>query len=394
MKMKHLNILLCVIISTVVRAETAPKAEEGIPNVNGGPLACWTSDIEIKGSVTLNRDCKVAGIIYIHESNTSLDCNNHTIDLQGVTNHAIVIDSRGQKTSGIRISNCRISNSRQKTIYIGWDANARKKAQSLSINEIYNATPHDITIQNTHIINSGSSAIYIDDYVTNVDLDKLIIRNPASLAIYFEFSSKNNQLRNSTIEGAGNNGKREAVAIDSSSGNILYNNTFIDNKYGAIFVYRNCSEHYNSDPTQAFRWMSADNNRIEHNRINGSRYGIWIASRQSTDLKNSGCGLPYYAEGRYVIDSAKNNKVLGNEISAADIGILVEDDKNTISDNKFTNIKVIPIRIGSKVLFDYVGRGIHGTITSQNRWLDSDKNPVAWMWGSSSTLEKQSDVRN
>jgi parallel beta-helix repeat protein len=381
MKIKLNMAFLCAIFpaSTFAQAPQPPHSEI---SADARPLECWKSDIEIQGHAVLTADCKAGGTIRIHKSDTSLDCNNHTIDLQSQVNNGIIIDSKGTETKNVSITNCTIKSSKQKTIYIGWDANSRKKSDEFSIEDLYKKTPHQVLIKNVNIINSGSSAIYLDDYVSNAILDNINIINPASLAIYFEFSTKNNTLQNSTIQGAGNAGKREAVAIDSSSGNSLIKNKFINNRFGGIFVYRNCSEHYSKDSSQAFRWMSADDNKIEGNEIVGSRYGIWIASRQSVDLKNSNCGLPYYADGRYVVDSAKKNAVIGNKISSAEIGILIEDDDNIVTNNKFTNIKVIPIRVGSRILYQYVGRGIRGTEIQENQWLDSKKDPVLLMWGS------------
>lgn len=332
--------------------------------------------MEVDGSCVVNKR------VIFYESNSRLNCNGATIDMQFQLSEAVTIDSKGNGLENIVIENCIIKNTRRKSIYIGWSGSDRAKEEiTPDRNKIYKLTPRKISIINTKIKDSKSSAIYVDDYVSSVLIDGVEISNTDAMAIYLEHSSIKTTIRNSLISNAGRVHKREAISIDSSSENLIENNKIKDSPNGGIFLYRNCGERYYEDETQVIRKMPASKNVIKFNIIDGSRYGVWIASRQSRNQENIGCGIGYFAENKYAIDDSKFNSVEKNKIKNADIGVLVEDSFNIVNNNEFDGQMKIAIRVGSPYMQKYLG------LVPEFNEIKGNKAPssipvVRYMWGS------------
>lgn len=365
--------IFCILFSLASHAK--------LPIIADADGVCWDSDVEIRGNVRMSQGCLAKGGVKINTSKATLDCAGGILDLNYNTRTGIEIDSEGGTLSDVVIKNCTVRNSKFQGIYIGWRLSDREKENKFGKIALYERTPRKVFLENVIIDSPGSSGIYVDDYVSDVIILRSEIINAPAMAVYFEFSSKNNTLKDSRIIGCGKIAKREAISIDSSQGNRIQGNVFEDNPFGGVFLYRNCSERLNYSDDQVVRWMSADNNLIEANRISGSKYGVWIASRQSLPLQNAFCGNGYYAEGKYTEDSAKKNKVIENFIEKAQIGVLVEDDDNIVSRNRFKDISVTPIRVGTPIRFKYLSQPVKGVVVNDN-WLNGTAVQGVFMWGS------------
>lgn len=345
-------------------------------------IGCWIDELYVKGNLEVDESCLAHKRVVFNESNSRLNCNGATLDMQFQLSEAIVIDSKGNTLENIVIENCIIKNTRRKSIFIGWSGSDRAKEEiKPNRDEIYKSTPRKVSIINTKIETSRSSAIYIDDYVSNVLIDTVDISNTDAMAIYLEHSSTKTTIRNSSITNAGKSEKREAISIDSSSENVIENNQIKDSPNGGIFMYRNCGERYYQDKTQVIRKMSASKNIIRSNVIDGSRYGVWIASRQSRNQENVGCGIGYFAENKYAVDDAKYNTVEGNKFNNAEIGVLLEDSFNKVLNNDFIGVRKIGVRVGSPYVQKYLGEAPKFNEIKGNKSLPSVP-VVRYMWGS------------
>lgn len=341
---------------------------------------CWQKDTIIKGEVSMAPNCHAKGGVIINDSNTHLNCNGAIIDLERITFTGIDIDSKGKPLKNVTIENCNIQNTKFQGIYIGWKGSDQDKVKLVGKENIEHYTPTKISIKNTKILNPGSSGIYIDDYSNNVLMDKISIIDAPAMAIYFEFHSHHNQLINSIITGNGKKHKREAISIDASQHNLIKDNYFDDHPYGTIFLYKNCSEHLGIDLNQVKRELPSSYNTISNNKINNTKVGIWVASRQSMNLVNARCGNGYYAENKFTEDDAEENVVSNNIIENAQQGILVEDDNNIIKNNTLRNISNEPIRIGTPIRNKYLNKPVINTEIINNK---SDTTPtVIYKWGS------------
>jgi len=163
-----------------------------------------------------------------------------------------------------------------------------------------------------------------------------MVRGSGEPGIYFEHSSREITLRDSVVSGNGGD-NREGLSIDSSAHDVVEGNTFQNNAIGGLFLYKNCWE-YADEPSrgEVKRWQHSDFNVIRNNIFRDEPIGVWIASRQSMDLKSWGCGdTPMGGDPRYYRDYADNNTVEGNTFCNVQVPVRVEGDRNVIRGNRF-----------------------------------------------------------
>lgn len=168
----------------------------------------------------------------------------------------------------------------------------------------YNITISNIIIERAPLV--GISLEQLSFYV-NISDSKIIHTKSAAIMLSH---SANNTITNNKIISNGDSGlaggHREAIAIDSSPGNILTRNYFSNNKSGSIFLYRNCGEQ-----GRATRYFESSYNQIVGNVFDKERIGIWIASRQNKSLlefndgTSWGCTDPERLSGSFTYDSLK-----------------------------------------------------------------------------------------
>lgn len=369
--MKRLRII-CV--SAIVWASAC--APQGLPR-EAHP-ACLSGQVELSGENHLPAQCIHLANLRITRSNTLVDCHGGVIDGEGKRGPGIEIDSQGHPLENVTIRNCTVRNARHQGIMIGWSGPDSAKIH-LPRPAIYEATPRNIRLENVTVMNTHRVGVYIDDYVSDVLIDRLVVQGSGGAGIYITHSSRRTTVRRSNISHNGHALNREGIAIDSSIDNVVADSVIEDNFVGGIFIYRNCWEKFNVDPNQVKRWQSADGNLIKNNRISGGRVGVWIASRQSRIMK--GCGNEYYGGGLYTLDSAQHNRVTGNDISAVERGVVVEDDWNEVDGNKFSGIRAIAILVGSFPRYFHLNRPVIGTVVRDNQFQGKNKQ-VEYIAGS------------
>ncbi|RDT56827.1 hypothetical protein DXF93_02390 [Escherichia coli] len=286
----------------------------------------------LSGHIILDSKCSYDGNIVITESNTTLNCNNAMINSSGFKD-GIVISSEGKDTNNIKIKNCTIINAEDSGVRVSW---LGKDTSKTGLPDRYLRTPHNITLDNLKIFNSGKNGIFIDDYSSLVTITNSTIKNSGATAIYIEHDSKKNIIENNFF---GNNGfkngrpSREAIAIDSSQKNTIIGNIFESNGKGGVFVYKNCSEKIHSG-NQEIRKMHADFNIIRDNVFINKKIGVWLASRQGKNLKNMDCGDESIdGAGMYYKDFADNNLVTNNTFNVVGKPIIDNGKDNRIIDN-------------------------------------------------------------
>ncbi len=351
------------VVAAVLMSGASAHAAENTASCAGSDVTC------VAGNVKLDPNRRYSTTLKITSSNTTLDCNGAVIDLENRLPSGIEVDSLGSPLSNVEIRNCTVLNARANGIMIGWSAPDRQKAEKYSKEDLYRLTPTDVRLRNVSVRNAGAVGIYLDDYVTHALIDQSQITGSGSVGIYIEHSSRWNTVQNSVIAGNGVALRREGIAIDSSLGNKILHNQISGNFAGGVYLYRNCSEHYAEDPKQARRWQSSDQNTIEQNDISGGRTGVWVASRQSMDVRSMQCGNPYYGDGKYSLDSAKHNNVVGNSIRDTDYGVIVEDNDNLVQNNTLTDVRTIGIKVGSIARDKFLNQPVTGTQVIGNRFV-------------------------
>ncbi|MXP59068.1 NosD domain-containing protein [Pantoea sp. Taur] len=301
-----------------------------ISNVNA-EQACIINK-EISGNVTLNKQCIYNTSILITQSNTTLDCNGATINASDFKD-GITVSSNGKKTNNILIKNCKIDSAQDSAIRVSWLGPDTKKTNQP---DRYLRTPHDISIENVVVTNSGKNGIFLDDFTSNISVKNSLILGSAATGIYIEHNSIRNLIMNNTFIGNGfSNGKakREAIAIDSSEKNTIAFNTFVRNGLGGVFLYKNCSEKIHSG-NQEIRKMHSDFNRIQNNLFKGEKVGIWLASRKNKNLEHMDCGdSSIDGLGKFFPDYADNNNVSNNKFISVETPIIDNGINNSITKN-------------------------------------------------------------
>ena len=286
---------------------------------------------EVSGDVRLETGCVYRQQFRISTSATTLDCRGAWLDGGGTLANGVVIDSKGTPLVDVIVKNCNIR---------GYETGARvawvkpDDQKGGSANAFANA-PSKVTLSHLHVVDSGRVGIYIDDHVHQVTIKDSTIEGSGGVGMYLEYgTSDNHVLRNKFIRN-GRAFKREGLAIDSSRNNLVSGNLFEENERGGIFLYKNCGEHVATGRSVP-RTEHSDHNVIQGNTFSGEKVGVWIASRQSVELKRLDCSdRPMDARGSYYEDFANFNNVTGNAFCGTKVGIRVEGDNNTLTGNSY-----------------------------------------------------------
>ena len=368
----------------------------------------WKSGdtIKIKKNTVIPKGCSYQQVSFSLEmENISFDCQGASLNglKQKKPNSIFVAYNKASEPrswaflvhkSGINIKNCLIKNyvdgivikfrvpKKQHQLL------RKKKNVAIIEQQLRADAPKHITISNTKIHSSHKHGIYMQRYVSHIAFKSGEIKYSGNSAIYMESGTRYNEIRNSFFYKNGYTnykrkkrmrtpkfptGEREAIAVDSSAYNKIIGNTFKNNGKGAIFLYKNCFEKY-KNKNQLPRFQHSNYNRIENNTFIDERYGVWLASRQSKQLSRFKCGDPimYKTRGlfgveKYYHDYAKNNQVVNNTFKDVVEGIVVEDDNNSVINNKFSGSANSDIVIGT--IYRYISKNdpVKGTILKNNQ---------------------------
>ena len=238
--------------------------------------------------------------------------------------------------------------------------------------------PSNIRVINVSSRNSINSGMFVGDHVHDITFDKIRIQNAGTVGLYLEFGSRDNVIKNSVFVGNGFRTfkpNREAIAVDSSSNNRIENNQFIHNGAGSILLYRNCFEHADDRARSNHfkRTESSRDNIIANNVFEDEPVGVWVASRQSRNLKGFECGAYLIKQtpfASYHLDSAKDNQIINNRFEQVEQGIIVEDDGTLIKGNKFAANVRLPISVGSEIREQSTVGAIMNTQIKNNTFID------------------------
>lgn len=309
---------------------------QGITHANENNSCQLPNSGNISGKVALDANCTYNQGITITTSDTSLDCNGARVDGLNTQKIGILVSSKGGHLSNVEIKNCTITGFTDRGILITSEIPNYKRSDDHRTN--YEQTPSNITLDNMKIISNGAG-VYFHSYVTNSTLKNSVIANSRAEGIYLDQSSKNNNITNNTIEKNGeldgpSSGQRVGLAIDSSAHNLIASNKFIANFGGGVFLYKNCGENF-SKGFSSIRWQHSNENTIKDNLFSDEKIGIWIASRQSSNLQRKDCGdKPLDVDKKYYQDFADNNVVNNNKFCRNKRYVVIEGNNNIIENNR------------------------------------------------------------
>ena len=342
--------------------------------------------VTVKGHSALSKGCDLTGQsirFELNESHSSLDCQGAVLstmaDDQSKASAITIKPKTDRAIKDIAVANCHVHGYGH-ALHIRQYSNPNQRYARGFIDPAANRAlaPRDIRVMNVSSRNSINSGMFVGDHVHGVTFDKVHIQNAGTVGLYLEFGSRDNVIKNSVFVGNGFRSfkpNREAIAVDSSSNNRIENNEFIHNGAGSVLLYRNCFEHAD-DPTRSNHFKRTESSRenvIRGNIFKDEPVGVWVASRQSRNLKGFTCGAYLVKQtpfASYHLDSAKDNQIIDNRFQEVEKGIIVEDDGTLISGNQFAADVNLPINIGSEIREKSAIGAIKGTVIIDNIFTD------------------------
>lgn len=342
------------------------------------------ADGHFQGDTLLPPGCTWHATVVI-DTPLTLDCQGSVFDGEGRLARGLVINSRGAPLDGVVVRNCSFRHFVRQGVLINWgEANDVKLAQ-YPPDEIRRRSPHNILLSHLRVEANGLAGIVVDDWVQGVVMDHLSVFGNAGWGIYLDHDSGGHLITDSEIRNNGFAHNKPGLAIDASSDNRVVASVFEHNRRAAIELYRNCWEFAASNPHSVPREQGANRNVIAGNRFADEAMGVWVAARQSKDIRSMACGRPYYHEGRYVEDEAQHNLLADNRFERMrGPGIVIEDDDNAVLGNRFAQRRDA-LRIGTPVRAAVLGRPVRGTRVEGNAADDGELEP-AWLHGSAPVM--------
>ena len=376
-------------------------------NIGMMPCTLNTGTVTVNHDMMLNPGCTYYENFNIVTSNTTLNCRGATIDglsQIGVGAGIKISDSAYSNMANVKVENCNVEG------FMEGILSTRIGFESLGYGKEYVNYLSNILIENNTVSYTEGAGIYVDGYVTHVTISQNMIKNCGSTGIYLDSGSKFNTVTNNIIEHNGYYGVyptgqlvnysgisvrlfstgREGIAIDGSSYNTIEDNQITDNSAGGVFIYTNCGEDVNSDPTAWYpRRYGSHYNVIEDNDFTDSssgETGVWIGSRRSQNLYFMDCSNPaYYSKPLiyYSLDRASSNTVENNVFNNFTYGVRVEANGANVSNNIFngnspTEYAVI---VGTPIRTQVLNEPVSGSYITDNESYLPNVSPYRFQIG-------------
>ncbi|MFJ5487226.1 right-handed parallel beta-helix repeat-containing protein [Hansschlegelia beijingensis] len=333
----------------------------------------------------LDEGCVYDAPIVLKTSGAVLDCRGALIDLRRRHRFGIEIGVE----AGVRdvtVRNCRIANAANSGVVVGWQSPASVREKKYTEEERYVAATQRVTLDNVTSTDNDIAGIYVLAYSQDVRITGSRLSRNAGVGVYIGPQSMRTTVEDSELSANGLGsprherrglGRREGVAIDASSDNVIRRNTFRGNG-GAVYLYKNCQEMVSGHGRNFKRTKPSERNRIEDNKIQGSLIGVWAASRQSRILASSDCGDPYYGEGNYVLDRAPGNIIARNTFTDVGVAAVIEDDRNRFVDNIISGAANSCAVVGTGPRSEKLGRPVVDVVVARNRCQSAQDLDVSW----------------
>ena len=232
--------------------------------------------------------------------------------------------------SDITVRNCNMRGTRgvgmQLTRFFGGELGGDGR---LSPDEALPVGHHRILLEDL-VIEDVGVGIYLGNYSEDITMNRVHIDGTERIAIYSESGSHRVTLTDSVIA---NNRTREAVALDSTYNSEISNTLFLNNREGAVNVYRNCGE-LKGVVCPVVRSTAPNNNRIFSNSfVNNGVGGVRIASRQGRNHSTGWCADLNGEAGKFA-DTSQDNVVEDN-VFVCDEGtsLVMQDGPNLVRNN-------------------------------------------------------------
>lgn len=232
----------------------------------------------------------------------------------------------------------------------------------------------------------------------------------ASVASGIEILNINAHLiiRNCYISGGLPN-ENDGIYLYRTSNVIITNNTLLDNDSGIrlrYFCYNNTlsknhittSYPYSEFTSGIILWSDCDNNKIQENYVNNTRYGIKISNSDNNNILGNNITFNLY--GVELNNHCDNCTISGNQIinSALGVNFFYDCTENIIFGNNISNgglgIELDNVCNNNLIYFNDIYENVNGQANEKhwctgNQW---DNGTIGNYWGD--YAEKYPDARN
>jgi len=196
------------------------------------------------------------------------------------------------------------------------------------------AAPRNILLSNLKITGLEWISLYLLQGVTGVKvIDSEFTGNAKDVAIYFGAESGFNELRGNYIHTR--TARKQLIAIDGSSDNLIVNNRFSSLNHGGIYLFRNCGEKMivrHNTPTR----NRIINNTFYYDRYRGGNPAVYIGSRDgSPGYCNDDNGYDFGSSSSNR-DLARFNAIMQNQIRKRTIRDMIRTRNPNIDSPNYT----------------------------------------------------------
>ena len=268
-------IYVMMIASSVQASPRGPLFEKSL-----NPTFCEHTE-DLSGQVLLDSNCYYEQKFEITEPDTTLDCRG--AELRGNGEHLINI-KRGADRA--KVMNCYLNGGK------GLVVRVRQPRNDETIDDVRAHGATEVVIQNVQVSNSEGVGIHLLVYTSGITVKDSVIINNSSAGIYLSPYGQRHLIQNNLIAGNGHvkpDGvarlawyRREGIAVDAASENIIVDNEITNNAFGGILLYKNCWEHAEAEPNSRPRTEHARANLIQGNLFLTSRleYGSLLDNQE------------------------------------------------------------------------------------------------------------------
>jgi hypothetical protein len=410
---------LAVAVGAMVLGSGSASAATGTTGTPGAipvqQISCAhaADRVAVTVSSELDPSCTYTGGFDITASNVLLDCHGALIQgAPGTHVLGIVVSTPADvDMENVTIRNCRLDGFFN-NIHVRRDG-----FRALTAGHEYDHHLRDVVIEDSTLTNSTGVGIYVDDYVTETTMRRLVIVGSGSTGVYLDAGSRANVIVHDIIAGNGfkENGPngdtgmlggvlfrfwgpgREGIAVDGSRDNRISANWIVGNSAGGVFLYTNCGENVHTNPVS---WVEhrygSEHNLISKNLIAGGETGVWIASRMGENVYPMDCSDVPYVTGpitAVTLDRAANNAVRANTFDDLTYGVRVEDDGASVVGNQFAGADAThhAIIVGTPYRTQALGHPVTNTFVDRNQsTIVGNPSPFRWVDGTAGLT----DTRN
>jgi hypothetical protein len=262
-------------------------------------------EVRVSCSFTLTHDAVITKRLVLEgtaASGARIDCAGATLDGgPGTPNHGRdMIEIRSRKVTSseweapedIAIRECRIIGS-VRVLGMGKNGEAPDVRESSRLQghteRARQAAPKNITLSRMFITAVGRTPLYLAPGVSRVTLEESELDGEAtSVGVYLDAESTENILRDNYLHVTSRQTyasglyvrKREEIAVDGSSRNLIIGNRLSTLEGGGIYLYRNCGEG------GTVRHATPSDNQIIDNVFyyrdyDGGNPAVWLGSRSN-----------------------------------------------------------------------------------------------------------------